>query len=345
MGASFDGSLKCCQQEHPTISLPVSQNITLTAPDEDENPPTDDELLLILASLHEENQASTDVSDSDESMSSECAIEDTPAATSSIMTSTAVQIPSFTYNVDDIPLDLKIFPTPVLQKMFDSVVVHLDEFWFSVKSQPTSSSLCAVYSKFHIFMTTVFQNEIHSMVGDISQDDYMKCVELATKVRMFFLEMKSKKDVMQTESTGEFEVKKDEHGVLRYLSGRCVALSKRSYSSYAKEHAGKKKRVKSVQKILKKLEYISHLRTSLDHASRGALGYSCQETEKRQNLGGGLCHVTDKTFLFYLTLELERRKLHTLNHVKEHKSKILYHTIEQLKQSEDVQDRFYDMFS
>ena len=88
---------------------------------------------------------------------------------------------------------------------------------------------------------------------------------------------------------------------------------------------------------------MSTLRTSYDHACKGEYGYSCEETEKRQRLGGGLTHVTESTFMFYLTLEQERQNLHTIKRVQSLRSKILFDSTNSLKENLRVKDAFEQM--
>jgi hypothetical protein len=126
------------------------------------------------------------------------------------------------------------------------------------------------------------------------------------------------------------------------LAGRSVTQTRKHYVTYANHQAGKKKG--QVTSFKTKLEYLSIFRTCLDHVLRGPFAYSAEETERRQNLGGGLCHVTDEVFQFYLVLEIERQKLHTLERAHLLKSQVLSDSSAQLRANNAVIESFTNIF-
>ena len=87
------------------------------------------------------------------------------------------------------------------------------------------------------------------------------------------------------------------------------------------------------------------MRTSYEAIQEGDLAYTVEETKERQRIGGGLTFVTDEVFKFFLTLEEERQKLHTMDMVKALRSDIFYDSTWKLIANESLITAFRQIFN
>lgn len=111
-------------------------------------------------------------------------------------------------------------------------------------------------------------------------------------------------------------------GVIRRVAGRTVRkvlnLYKRKEKAAIKagrmEHYIELKHVKA---------HVQHMVVSLDAVLSGKFPYTACETERRQNEGGGLLHVSDEVFCLFMEIEKQRKQYHSPNAAKQLGSQVL----------------------
>lgn len=94
----------------------------------------------------------------------------------------------------------------------------------------------------------------------------------------------------------------------------------------------------------KKLKHLNYMKSHAGSTSE-KLMHTVHETERRQNLGGGgLTHVSDSTYQFFLNLEKIRRSYHTFKRTNIYRSKILFHSRNELLFNDVLKDAFSSVF-
>lgn len=83
--------------------------------------------------------------------------------------------------------------------------------------------------------------------------------------------------------------------------------------------------------LKKKMEMLEAMKTSHRDVAKGKYQTTLAETERKQNVGRGLTHVTDKTYEFFAAVEQERTKRYTVQSARSLKKKVLQESSSHLK--------------
>jgi hypothetical protein len=234
---------------------------------------------------------------------------------------------------------------PYCAEFVHCLCVKFDEFW----DNTSSAALTTFLGKWHTFTSCGLINIIKEMLGSdfVKQIHISSVVVLASEVRDMFL---ASKEATKKGTDKEYasKITKANHGNIRYLSGRCVALTKKTLLNQCRENARnitRPKIVKAMDKAQNKLKHLDFMRATKSDVLNGTYPWSVEEVERKQNLASGLTHVTDETFEFYLKLETERQKLHTFSKLQEYKSDILLMSTKTVTENPEMLDLFMHIFT
>jgi hypothetical protein len=72
--------------------------------------------------------------------------------------------------------------------------------------------------------------------------------------------------------------------------------------------------------------------------------FTYEEVERRQNIGGGLTHVTDSVYEFYFELEVQRLKVHTVQRLRQHERMVLFDSLQALTYNDIIRENYYAIF-
>lgn len=130
-------------------------------------------------------------------------------------------------------------------------------------------------------------------------------------------------------------------GVLRRLAGRTLVLMKRHFdrSSIATLEKGDNSHYQRDTDITKHLE---HLECSVEEAGDDV--DTLEETERRQHSGGGLCHITQPFFQFWLTLNSAYTDFNSVERASLTGSKVFRDTFYKLKSDTLLKAEFSHLF-
>jgi hypothetical protein len=340
-GALVQKDMSCCKAASYLPQLPVAvdgplgvHEPNLVKPiysihEEDADGPDDEEMIDILTSLQNDNSSESDNDLDIDSL-------ETTKATKDLNPSAILDAVS----LDD-GVKVAFSNSPYLPEFVNCISVKCDEFWKGT----TSAAFTMFFSKWHSFS----HKHLPILAKEMFPSDeiqYPSVVKLAVQVRDQFV---AAQKPVQATYDNEFQCKitKENHGNIRFLSGRGVALTKKNLLRYCLDNAKnieRKKIKESIQKAENKLKHLDFMRTTKTEVLNGAYPWSAEEVERKQNLSGGLTHVTDRTFEFYLDLEKERQKLHNFSNLQEHKSYIFLMSTKALHRLPELQEKFRLVF-
>jgi hypothetical protein len=356
--------------------------VELPADDELE-PATDEELISILAELAE-NIESSDFSGTESESSDSDSDEPVPHLSTSYDTThtmatsvkpatdtgnppicTTAEVP-FKVEVTTI-LDSMVFKNPLtpeqeannadiselklmphMQCIIDCCLISLHRIWTKCKIQQGAKhvDLKNFYVAFDKFLVGDFCTVCSKHASLSGKSKSFLLTKLLFKLRQQFIEHK-RNDVVQSESkvADAKQISDDGKGKIRYLSGRSVSLVRKQFvkklESKLKSSRGSAKAIANTQRGL---AHINHMKTHVAALRKGPLSHTLHETERRQNVGGGLTHVTDETFKFHMELEVIRQQQHTLHRARKLKGDILFDSRNNILQSDVLRERFSDIF-
>ena len=315
--------LSCCR------TVPSSHTATSShSPSDDDD---DDDVLQNLLELQRgEYEDESDSIDSDSS--DDVYIQDLES-----------QSPSVRVNMKDIldrtPQPDLLQQAPFLQEMVDCLVVKCDHLWPSIKMHKTTT-LTQFYQKWHQFTChelSLMHKEFASCV------QYPDFVVFATHVRDEFVSQKS--TALKTSYTAQKPVPKItifNQPNIRYLGGRCVFLASKAVRQYMLTATSKLD--SSYENCKEKLQHLDYMRVSLETVKSGRYPGSEAEVERKQNLGGGLTHISDELFDFMLLLDTERQKLNTFEHLKSERGNVCAASYQSLMKNVEIFQKFQAVF-
>jgi hypothetical protein len=224
---------------------------------EDINIPDDEQLVAMLAEMCDDNMEEGGVESNDghneqndtnvqeqekggEKMEGTCQDDIIQAGVNEIISK--IDFQHFAYNKKDI------------ETLLNKLAMELDDSWPDKKV----STLTRFYAAYHEYMTYKFPDNVmmKRLLGEVEQADYFQIIDMATNLRtQFVTRKKEEKDSKKVSLSAEpcIKITKENHGVLRYLSGRAVAKVRKANLAYAKQNAGKKKLAPEVSKAMKTL--------------------------------------------------------------------------------------------
>ena len=152
---------------------------------------------------------------------------------------------------------------------------------------------------------------------------------IATEIRKTFVQYITQDDTLQhvtIDNTATFTQSNEGLGKVRYLGGRAVFKTN-------------KKCTDDSERLL-----LGDMRTHYDQLKEGPYNETLNETERRQNAGRGLTHITDKAFSFFMNLEEERCRLNTVSKISKLNRHILSKCMQELTTNTKLTQCFSNIF-
>ena len=209
----------------------------------------------------------------------------------------------------------------------------------NVKDQSKSTQLTAFQACNHQFalnqlpsLSSCVPNVLHEAV--VSVFDQLEREFLRTKVEV----------VSQSDAEDASSQSSEGLGVLRILAGRTAVLMYRHlFRTLESALLRNNKQKSSAIKLL--MRHIKHLQTTSLAVIAGAFPETAGETERRQYVGGGLTHVTDDFFNFFMHLDNEIKKVNTTERATEVGPAILNENYKHLLHDEVLNGLFSSLFT
>jgi hypothetical protein len=201
---------------------------------------------------------------------------------------------------------------PAVQDIADKAALDLHTYFPSCKNN--SAGQTKFFKYFHEYNTTQYHQSISEQISSITPRKRKILVDMLFNIRQKVTDSAVELPEVTSNDTVEVEIAIENQSKMRYLMGRCVAKCKQNTQSYIIRHRGAHSTPsKSLEEARSKVEHLQHMRTSVDDIMNSAFKDTLIETERRQNLGRGLTHITNEAFLFCLELEKQRQQLHTMD--------------------------------
>ena len=206
----------------------------------------------------------------------------------------------------------------------------------------TSRGQTQFMSFFHSYSIKTYPPLISDIVGVVSQTGNRILMGMLKAIRLKVLAPKVNAKLDEEHQPSIPDITDACASKIRYLAGRCVVMCRKKCQQYLLKNGLKGRcRGKCAEQKLK-LTHLNHMRTSLACLTneKGSL----DETERRQNLGRGLTHVTEEVHQFYLELERKRMTVHTPAAASEHTIHVLAEALKEILQSVKLFDLFTNIF-
>lgn len=369
----------CCQQVRKFQEIPASEDVEFTVPDEDEEDNdcksvTDEDVLQDLVELaafadeaksSEEDLSSDSTNESTDDFDSasestddfDCDVNNLDLANADpekvpFNIDAVSEISKQLYSDAETPEQLdvnksvqEVLKKDGLQNIANTLLILIDELWnqhVEKVKKVKSPILTAFYSNWHSIVT----GKLYCKLPMFNTAGQKECLsKLCASLREEYVSWVSKKsEQAATSSAQTSRMSKAGEGKVRYLVGRAIVMVRKRCmntvrNTICKQHYRKKYRI-----ACSKLHHLDHMRTSIRAICRGKYGHTIQETERRQNVGGGLTHIKDSVFECFLHLEILRGKLHTVARAKALKGAVLADSLKCVKEDEDLQQLFSKVF-
>ena len=135
-------------------------------------------------------------------------------------------------------------------------------------------------------------------------------------------------------------------GKIRYLAGRSIAVTKKSTLTSIKNSINSNKpSITLIQAGQSEIYHLNHLRTNYLEVANGEHDGTLDEIERKQNGAGGLTHVRNEVFSFFLELETRRNEVHNMQAVSLHRDKIFHYATHELINDLTLVSRFKSLFN
>jgi hypothetical protein len=351
--------------------------IELPAEDEVEEA-SEEELIQILAELADgfSTNESTDESDSD-SCDSDWSVSKFPVCAISDATDVSDTndrtLPGVPQHWDDLPLKLEansvldtllyvnaIAPKQeqynndicelkslsCVQDIVNYSVMSLSKIWndLNLRTGSKPADFKKYYTEFDKFLIGEYQQTC-SKYNSLAGKSFLLNT-LLMKIRELFAQYQQDTSVTEKQVVEEVvQISEEGKGKIRYLAGRAVSLVRKQVVSEIKSKIKSASATdKSVAYTQSCLHHINHMKTHVGAILNGPYNNTVQETERRQYIGGGLTHVSDETYIFYMEMELIRQKQHTYQRASKFKQAILFESRQNVIESEILREKFSEFF-
>jgi hypothetical protein len=374
LGEGLDVNLTCCSKQATLDDIP-DVAIVRNPEEDDTEDVSEEELVLMLAQLadeHNEGDVSEGSVDSDSDKSINCTQDESdlysdPAPMAKIDVTTPKSPLPFPVNARTLLNDLikedaetkvqhsmndcitYLLTIPECQKLAEVTLSSLQDLWkiSGIKAGVTHVPLRDFYTAFQKYRLKDYRKQCHIYLGQRSDEMFLVLSEFLLSIRAKLIEFHRHQQAESTPSTSNKVVDMSDagKGKVRHLAGRSIAMAKKrvlqQLNTALSSNRGKGSTIDfGQQQIL----HLNHMRTTYEDLRKGPYASTLDEIERRQNWGGGLTHVTDVVFIFYMNLEHLRQNLHTMKNVAKYKGKILSWTTAMLLDDASLNEGFQKVF-
>lgn len=136
-------------------------------------------------------------------------------------------------------------------------------------------------------------------------------------------------------------------GQIRYLAGASLAKHRKRLLKKIKRdiNPNSPKLIKGAQKLSVKLSMIKHLQSTLPELLQSGVNEKViQAVERKQYASGGLTHVKENTFRYFVALEEKRKSLHTVEAFHTMGPNVLEGCIQQILHDHKLFDTWLELF-
>jgi hypothetical protein len=236
----------------------------------------------------------------------------------------------------------KVLEMKDLQNVVNVILTDLHKLWKQHVMKVSSPKLTAFYSACHQYAVSDLYPKFSRFSSDGQKASLSKCF---MSLRERFVLKLSEATEQASSSSSTVPVMSDAgKGKVRYLAGRAVVKARKRCMEAVRNTICKPRHKERFRTANMKLHHLQFMRTNVHAVTNGKHAASLEETERRQNVGGGLTHVKDSVYECFLHLETLRGKVHTIERAKLLKGNILEDSLTRVKSDKTLKEMFSNLF-
>jgi hypothetical protein len=356
---SLKPDISCCSVQKEAEGIVISSDADLVIPDEDDEEEDvlstgDQDVLRDLEELdtHMSASSSSDSSDSSSELSIDGAsvrepdMDDPPVVVSATEVFSGQLFPDAeTPRQEEVNTAVsEILQMPDIQIVVDVILRDIHKLWKQNVVKVSSPKLTAFYSACHHYAVAELYEKFPHFNTDRQKACLSKC--FVSLREQYVCKLPKESENRPSSSSSTLPVMSDAgKGKVRYLAGRAVAMTRKRCMEAIRNTICKPRHKERFQTANAKLQHLQYMCTNIHAVMNGKHAASLMETERRQNVGGGLLHVKDSVYECFLHLEMLRGQVHTIERAKLLKGRVLEDSLTKVKADNTLNQKFSNIFS